>query len=102
MFERTLKYAHLLKIMWGKTYKSKLSNLCYLLESYLSQFLITNTYCIVTDNKQQFTDMSKNYLKKNILAKPNEHIITVAAEAQEQVQLGVHVIRDDLNYQRLI
>ena len=56
----------------------------------------------VTDNKQQFTDMSENYLKKNILAKSNEHIITVAAETQEQIQLGVHVIRDDLNYQRLI
>ena len=37
---------------------------------------------------------------KNIGAKSNKSIITAKAEAPEQVQLGVHIIRDDLKSTR--
>ena len=37
---------------------------------------------------------------KNIAAKSNKSIITAKAEAPEQVQLGVHIIRDDLKSTR--
>ena len=37
---------------------------------------------------------------KNIAAKSNKSIITAKAEAPEQVQLGVHIVRDDLKSTR--
>ena len=37
---------------------------------------------------------------KNIAAKSNKSIITAKAEVPEQVQLGVHIIRDDLKSTR--
>ena len=50
----------------------------------------------VTDTKQQLIEMARNDLIKDIPAKPNKLIITVQAETPEQVQLGVHIIKDDL------
>ena len=43
----------------------------------------------MTDNKQQLTEMARNDLIKNISARANKLIITVPAEALEQIQLGV-------------
>ena len=50
----------------------------------------------VADTKQQLIEIGRNDLIKNIPAKWNKRIITAQAQAPEQVQLGVHIIRDDL------
>ena len=50
----------------------------------------------VTDTKQQLIEMVRNDLIKDIPAKSNELIIAVQAKTPEQVQLGVHITRDDL------
>ena len=50
----------------------------------------------VADTKQQLIEIGRNDLIKNIPAKSNKRIITAQAQAPEQVQLGVHIIRDDL------
>ena len=50
----------------------------------------------VADTKQQLIEIGRNDLIKNIPAKSNKRIITAQAQAPEQVQLGVHMIRDDL------
>ena len=53
------------------------------------------------DTKQQLTEIERNFLWKNIPAKSNKQtIITGQAEAPEQVQLGVRIIRDDLKSTR--
>ena len=40
--------------------------------------------------------MLRNDLIKNISTKSNKRTIKAEAEAPQQVQLGVHIIRDDL------
>ena len=50
----------------------------------------------VADTKQQLIEIGRNDLIKNIPAKSNKRIITAQGQAPEQVQLGVHIIRDDL------
>ena len=55
----------------------------------------------VIDTKQQLTEIERNFLWKNIPAKSNKQtIITAQAEALEQVQLEVRIIRDDLKSTR--
>ena len=43
----------------------------------------------MTDSKQQLIETARNDLIKNISARANKLIITVPAEALEQIQLGV-------------
>ena len=50
----------------------------------------------VTNTKQQLIEVARNDLIKNIPAKSNKLIITAQAEAPEQVNLGLHIIRKDL------